>query len=122
MSSVYTNRLGRGKTKKSDVRSSRANMQTPSPAKRPAARTPPTSGGPKKRRYRPGDKALLEIRRFQRSTGLLLRRLPFARLCREIQLTFTQEAFRWQAEALVAMQEAAEAYLVHIFEDAYVII
>ncbi|KDO21164.1 hypothetical protein SPRG_12945 [Saprolegnia parasitica CBS 223.65] len=77
----------------------------------------PTAAG-KKRRYKPGVRSLLEIRRYQRSTELLLRRLPFARLVREIQLNYATVQFRWQAEALLALQEAAEAHLVRVFEDA----
>ncbi|TYZ57566.1 hypothetical protein PybrP1_009181 [[Pythium] brassicae (nom. inval.)] len=71
-----------------------------------------------KRRYRPGSVALREIRRLQRTTDLLLRKLPFARLVRELQAPFTKQPFRWQAEALLALQEAAEAHLVRLFEDA----
>mmetsp|Transcript_15568 Transcript_15568/g.19283 ORF Transcript_15568/g.19283 Transcript_15568/m.19283 type:complete len:169 (-) Transcript_15568:2033-2539(-) len=74
---------------------------------------------PKKRRSRPGTKALREIRKYQRSTNLLLRRLPFARIVREETQRYTRsEEFRWQAQALLALQEAAEAYLVSIFEDS----
>lgn len=69
----------------------------------------------KKHRYRPGSRALMEIRQYQKSTGLLLRKMPFARLVREIAMKF--EAFRWQVMAMAALQEAAEAYLVHLFED-----
>jgi len=78
---------------------------------------------PKKpHRYRPGTVALREIRHFQKSTDLLMRKLPFARLVREIAMDFavaTEDgaALRWQSSALLALQEAAEAYLVHIFED-----
>mmetsp|Transcript_17544 Transcript_17544/g.27326 ORF Transcript_17544/g.27326 Transcript_17544/m.27326 type:complete len:139 (+) Transcript_17544:50-466(+) len=76
------------------------------------------AGGPKrKRRYRPGQKVLLEIRAYQKSTNLLLRRLPFARLVREIQTGLTREPYRWQAAAILALQEAAEAHLVGLFED-----
>ncbi|OQR95352.1 hypothetical protein THRCLA_07948 [Thraustotheca clavata] len=83
------------------------------------ARVPPAQAAPKKkRRYKPGERTLVEIRRYQRSTELLLRRLPFARLVREIQLNYATTQFRWQAEALLALQEAAEAHLVRVFEDA----
>lgn len=58
-----------------------------------------------------------EIRFYQKSTDLLIRRLPFARLVREIQLGMTRTPFRWQGTALLAMQEAAEAHLVGLFED-----
>ena len=65
-----------------------------------------------------GEKALQEIRAFQSSTDLLLRRLPFARLVREIQMTLSRTAFRWQGTAILALQTAAEAHLVGLFEDA----
>ncbi|AWP17138.1 Centromere protein A [Scophthalmus maximus] len=88
-------------------------------------RSPGRSGGsvlnpgtPKKRRYRPGTKALMEIRKFQKSTDLLLRKGPFCRLVREICQTFTTEALRWQLYALLALQEAAEAFLVMLFSDS----
>eukprot|EP00978_Attheya_sp_CCMP212_P021144 scaffold61394_cov43-Attheya_sp.AAC.3 len=65
-----------------------------------------------------GEKALKEIRAYQSSTDLLLRRLPFARLVREIQQGMTRQAYRWQGTAILALQEAAEAHLVSLFEDA----
>jgi histone H3/H4 len=73
----------------------------------------------KRRRYRPGEKALREIRFYQRNTDLLIRRIPFARLVREIQTYFFRKEYRWQAEAILALQEAAESHLVGLFEDAY---
>jgi len=75
----------------------------------------------KRRHFRPGTRALLEIRKYQKSTDLLLRKLPFARLVREVADRLCPPgaaSFRWQAEALLALQEAAEYYLVHLFEDA----
>ncbi len=51
------------------------------------------------------------------STDLLLRRLPFARLVREIQMNLTRQPYRWQGSAILALQEAAEAHLVGLFED-----
>mmetsp|Transcript_9721 Transcript_9721/g.12243 ORF Transcript_9721/g.12243 Transcript_9721/m.12243 type:complete len:135 (+) Transcript_9721:106-510(+) len=71
----------------------------------------------KKRRMRPGERALKEIRAYQQSTELLIRRLPFARLVREIQMTYTRSQFRWQGSAILALQEAAESHLVGLFED-----
>ncbi|RDW70216.1 putative histone 3 [Coleophoma crateriformis] len=73
----------------------------------------------KKKRYRPGTVALKEIRAYQRSTDLLLLKLPFSRLVREIALTLrpSGEGMRWQSQAIQALQEAAEAFLVHLFED-----
>jgi histone H3 len=64
-----------------------------------------------------GERALKEIRAYQTSTDLLIRRLPFARLVREIQVNLTRHPYRWQGSALLALQEAAEAHLVGLFED-----
>ncbi|KAH6624922.1 histone H3-like protein [Chaetomium sp. MPI-SDFR-AT-0129] len=74
---------------------------------------------PKKRRYRPGTLALKEIRRYQANTDLLMSKLPFARLVREIALQYQpeREELRWQSQAILALQESAEAFLVHLFED-----
>ena len=78
----------------------------------------PEAGGIKKpHRFRPGTVALREIRRYQKSTDLLLRRLPFQRLVREIAQDFKTE-LRFQSSAVVALQEASEAYLVGLFEDS----
>ncbi|EEQ37232.1 putative histone H3-like centromeric protein [Clavispora lusitaniae] len=80
---------------------------------------PPTQSGVKKRRYRPGTNALREIRQYQRSTDLLLRKLPFARLVKEIAETYigADYGIRWQSNAVLALQEACEAFLVHLLED-----
>ena len=72
-----------------------------------------------RRRYQPGMKALREIRKFQKSTDLLIPALPFSRLVREIVQTVTVgQQFRFQSLAIKALQEASEAYLVGFFEDA----
>jgi len=78
-----------------------------------------------KKRFRPGTVALREIRRYQKSTDLLIRKLPFSRVVREIALDLTTDmndystsALRWQSSAILALQEATEAFLVHLFEDA----
>jgi histone H3 len=70
----------------------------------------------KPHRWRPGTVALREIRKFQKSTELLIRKLPFQRLVREITQDFKTD-MRFQSHAVLALQEAAEAYLVHLFED-----
>lgn len=80
--------------------------------------SPGDEGERRVRRYRPGEKALKEIRFYQRNTELLIRKLPFARLVREVQTMFSRKDFRWQAEAMMALQESAEAHLIGIFEDA----
>jgi histone H3/H4 len=64
-----------------------------------------------------GERALKEIRAYQKSTDLLIRRLPFARLVREIQQGLTRQSYRWQGSAILALQEATEAHLVGLFED-----
>lgn len=78
--------------------------------------TPETGGVKKPHRYRPGTVALREIRRYQKSTELLIRKLPFQRLVREIAQDFKTD-LRFQSSAIGALQEAAEAYLVALFED-----
>ncbi|TFY83746.1 hypothetical protein EWM64_g285 [Hericium alpestre] len=67
-------------------------------------------------RYRPGVVALREIRKYQKSSDLLIRKLPFQRLVREISQDFKTD-IRFQSAALLALQEASEAYLVSMFED-----
>lgn len=71
----------------------------------------------KPHRYRPGTIALREIRKYQKSTELLIRKLPFQRLVREIAQDFKVD-LRFQGTAMLALQEAAEAYLVGLFEDS----
>src|SRR5258705_7949422 len=87
-------------------------------ATKAARKSAPATGGVKKpHRYKPGTVALREIRRYQKSTELLIRKLPFARLVREITQDFKND-LRFQRTAILALQEASEAYLVSIFEDA----
>ncbi|KAI1721266.1 core histone h2A/H2B/H3/H4 domain-containing protein [Ditylenchus destructor] len=82
-----------------------------------ARKSAPSTGGVKKpHRYRPGTVALREIRRYQKSTELLIRKLPFQRLVREIAQDFKTD-LRFQSAAIGALQEASEAYLVGLFED-----
>ena len=69
------------------------------------------------RRYRPGTVVLREIRRYQRSSELLIRRMPFQRLVREIAQTHNPY-LRFQSGVILALQESAEAYLVGLLEDS----
>jgi histone H3 len=90
----------------------------------------------KAHRFRPGTVALREIRRYQKSTELLIRKLPFQRLVREIAATYRvcvnlslhtsfvclftlhlQSELRFQGKAVLALQDASEAYLIALFED-----
>jgi len=87
-------------------------------ATKAARKSAPATGGVKKpHRYRPGTVALREIRRYQKSTDLLIRKLPFQRLVREVARAFKND-LRFQGTAILALQEASEAFLVSLFEDA----
>ncbi|XP_053296883.1 uncharacterized protein LOC128456652 [Pleuronectes platessa] len=66
--------------------------------------------------FRPSNVALKEIRRYQRSTELVIRKLPFQRLVREIAQDFKTD-LRFQCAAIDALQEASEAFLLELFED-----
>merc|ERR1711964_886399 len=80
-------------------------------ATKAARKSAPATGGVKKpHRYRPGTVALREIR-YLKSTELLIRKLPFQRLVREIAQDFKTD-LRFQSSAVMALQEASEAYLV----------
>ena len=85
-------------------------------ATKAAAKRVPVNVEKKKRRYRPGQVALREIRMYQKSTEMLMRRLPFQRLVREITQDMKAD-LRFQSTALLALQESSEAYLVGLFED-----
>ncbi len=79
----------------------------------------PVTPGAKKNtghRFKPGTVALREIRKYQKSTELLIRKAPFQRLVREIAQDYKTD-LRFQSNAVAALQEAAEAYLVGLFED-----
>ena len=80
---------------------------------------PRVAGGVKKpRRFRPGTVALREIRRYQKSTELLIRKLPFQRLVKEVvQDMFPTLNLRFQSTALLALQEASEDFLVRMFDQ-----
>ncbi|KAK1318915.1 histone H3-like centromeric protein HTR12 [Acorus calamus] len=77
----------------------------------PRASTPTEAGRrgrgreQRKRRFKPGTVALREIRKFQKSTELLIPSAPFVRLVREITNLYSREVSRWTAEGLVCLQE-----------------
>ena len=86
-------------------------------AAKAARKTAPAMGGIKKpHRYRPGTVAIREIRKYQKTTDLLIKKLPFQRVVREIAQDFNSN-LRFQASAVVALQEATESYIVGLFED-----
>ncbi len=101
-------------------------VQLSTKAARAARRNAPAVGGVKKlHRYRPGTVALREIRKYQKSTDLLICKAPFQRLVREMYQDNSKNPlkpnapsdFRWQGSSILALQEATEAYQVGLFED-----
>ena len=75
----------------------------------------------RKRRFRPGTVALREIRKYQKSTDLLIRKIPFQRLVREVCEGLTKTLgyqLRFQSTALLALQEASESFLVNMFHQS----
>ena len=76
----------------------------------------------RRRKFRPGTVALREIRKYQKSTELLIQKLPFQRLVREVfsQISSTQ-TFRVTPQALLDLQEASESFLIHMFEQSNLI-
>ena len=84
-----------------------------------AKKSVPSTGGMKKlHRFRPGTVALRQIKKYQKSYELLIRKLPFQRLVKSIAHEGKPEV-RFQSSAVLALQEAAEAYLVGLFEDTH---
>ena len=92
---------------------------TTGPVKQP--RHPPRGRRRKSRRFRPGTQALRQIRKYQRSTELLIRKLPFQRLVREVSQQVSKDLgvdpFRYQSTAILALQEASEDFLVRMFSQ-----
>ena len=83
-----------------------------------ARKSAPVVGGVRRpHRYRPGTVALREIRRYQKGTELLIRKMPFQRLVREIATMFKTD-LRFSSSAVLALQEASESYLIGLFEDS----
>ena len=105
------------RTKQSARRSTGGKAPRQQLATKAARKSIPTSGGVKKpHRYRPGTVALREIRRYQKSTDLLIRKAPFQRLVKQIAQEI-KESVRFQSTAVLALQEASKYYLVGLFED-----
>ena len=70
----------------------------------------------RKNQFRPGHLALNEIRHYQKRVNLLICKLPFQHLAREITQQFSME-LRFRLATITILQEASEAYLIHLFED-----
>lgn len=71
----------------------------------------------KKTRYRPGTVALREIRKYQRNTSIVIRKIPFQRLVREIAMFMIADT-RFHASALNALQECTEIFIYEVFKDS----
>jgi len=110
--------LGGARTKQTARKSTGGKGPRKALATKAARKSTPQRGGVKKpHRYRPGTVALRQIRKYQSSTELLLRKLPFHRVVREVAQDFRTD-LRFQPQALMALQESSEAYLTILFEDA----
>mmetsp|Transcript_9306 Transcript_9306/g.15851 ORF Transcript_9306/g.15851 Transcript_9306/m.15851 type:complete len:171 (-) Transcript_9306:109-621(-) len=93
------------------------NNATPTFGSSPVSK-PSFFGGVKKpHRFRPGTVALREIRKYQKSTDLLIRRITFERLAREVAQDYKSD-LRFQRSAIDALHEATEHYVVGLFEDS----
>lgn len=113
-----------GKKGKEVVSKSKQAVATGSKASKASAnkkKTAAAAGGIKKEkrqhRFRPGTVALREIKRYQKATTFMLSKAPFQRFIRAICEGIDGQ-LRFQAQALIALQEAAESYLTGLFEDA----
>ena len=114
---IFFNTRTMARTKQTARKSTGGKAPRKQLATKAARKSAPATGGVKKpHRYRPGTVALREIRKYQKSTELLIRKLPFQRLVREIAQDFKTD-LRFQSSAILALQEASEAYLVGLFED-----
>lgn len=85
-----------------------------------SAKFAPPGGIKKKRRFRPSIVALREIRKYQKGTELLIPKLPFQRLVREIAGQIKAD-LRFTSDAIAALQESSEAFLVQMYEDVTLI-
>ena len=103
------------RTKQTAGKSSGGKQPRKTLATKAARRNKPT-GVKRPHRYRPGTVALREIRRFQKSSDLLVRKLPFQRLVREIAMDFKTD-LRFRKSGMLALQEASESYVVDLLED-----
>ena len=112
-----------GSIKQAQVEARKGMAAKKGAAARKAGKKAP-AGGVKKRKFRPGTVALKQIRQYQKSTELLIRKLPFQRVVREIANDrdivpgHMVGKIRFQSNAIAALQEASEAYLVGLFEDS----
>lgn len=89
---------------------------TPKQIKEPTKAVGLAEGVQKKRRWKPGTKALREIRRYQRSTDLLIPKMPFERLIKEMSQQTALDGIKWKKDAVQALHMATEDYLTELFK------
>ena len=95
----------------------KSSKKMPAKGSKAIKKSAPAAGGAKKpRRWRPGTVALREVKKYQRKVDNLIPRAPFQRLVRSIVSDMDHE-LRFQSAALLALQEATEAYCTGLFED-----
>ena len=117
-SQLSTQNITMARTKQTARKSTGGKAPRKQLATKASRKSAPATGGVKKpHRYRPGTVALREIRKYQKSTDLLIRKLPFQRLVREIAQDYKQD-LHFQGSSILALQESSEAYLTGIFEDS----
>jgi histone H3 len=105
------------RTKQTAKKSTAGNVPRKLLVMKVARKSAPMMAGLKKpHRFNPWIVALREIRTYQKSTELLIRKLPFQRLVQEITQDI-RSYVRFQSSAMAVLQEAAETYLVGLFED-----
>ena len=92
------------------IKKKKVSMATPMPP-------PPSAGIKKPHRFHPGTGALREIRRYQKSTEMLMRKIPFVRVVREIAQEYSEDGIRFTRDALAALQEDSESFLIGLMED-----
>ena len=114
---VRTKQTARNRKTREDGKQPRKQLKNRSLCKTLQNPRGPRTGGVKKLMWwQPGTVALREIRRYQKMAELLIRKMPFARLVCEVAQDFKTD-LHFQRQAIAALQEAAKAYLVGLFED-----
>lgn len=97
------------------VRTKKTSKKTEKMKRGKIPRTIPNNKQPKRpHRFKPGTVALRQIRKYQKGVDLLIRKKPFQRLVRELATEIKKE-LRFQQSAVLALQQAAEAYMVSLF-------
>merc|ERR1712144_65591 len=111
---VFSKVLSMARTKQTARKSTGGKAPRKHVASKGAKKSAASGGVKKPHRYRPGTVALREIRKYQKSSDLLIRKLPFQRLAREVAQQYKQD-LRFESSSIMALQEASEAFVVGLF-------